>query len=94
VLLHGDLTAVNVLDGGQSRGLVAIDPAPCVGDPAFDAVDLVFWRAEDVAAIEARADQLEGPVLEWCAAFAPMVALELAEASGGPRAQIDALLAL
>ena len=45
VLLHGDLTPVNVLDGGTGRGLVAIDPAPCMGDPAFDAIDLVFWRA-------------------------------------------------
>ena len=29
VLLHGDLTPVNVLDGGEERGLVAIDsPLP------------------------------------------------------------------
>jgi streptomycin 6-kinase len=40
VLLHGDLTPANILDGGVARGLVAIDPAPCVGDPAFDGVDL------------------------------------------------------
>ena len=38
VLLHGDLTPANVLDGGEQRGLVAIDPAPCLGDPAFDVV--------------------------------------------------------
>ena len=44
VLLHGDLTPVNVLDGGE-RGLVAIDPAPCLGDPAFDAIDIVLWQA-------------------------------------------------
>jgi len=31
VLLHGDLHAGNVLDGGVGRGLVAIDPRPCVG---------------------------------------------------------------
>ena len=30
VLLHGDLHPGNVLDGGGSRGLVAIDPRPCV----------------------------------------------------------------
>jgi streptomycin 6-kinase len=101
VLLHGDLTAVNVLDGGPRRGLVAIDPAPCLGDPAFDAVDLVFWRAEDVETIATRAEELErdtaaeaGRLLDWCAAFAPMVALELAEAPDSSRAQIDALLAL
>jgi streptomycin 6-kinase len=38
-LLHGDLTRSNILDGGVRRGLVAIDPAPCLGDAAFDAVD-------------------------------------------------------
>ncbi|MGZ8761136.1 MAG: aminoglycoside phosphotransferase family protein [Aeromicrobium sp.] len=37
VLLHGDLTPSNILDGGAERGLVAIDPAPCLGDAAFDA---------------------------------------------------------
>jgi streptomycin 6-kinase len=39
------------LDGGVERGLVAIDPAPCRGDPAFDAVDPVYWRADDVDTI-------------------------------------------
>src|SRR5262249_24303228 len=57
-LLHGDLTPVNVLDGGPERGLVAIDPAPCIGDPAFDAVDLLYWRATDGETIAARADAL------------------------------------
>jgi streptomycin 6-kinase len=38
VLLHGDLTPSNLLDGGDERGLVAIDPAPCLGDAAFDAI--------------------------------------------------------
>jgi streptomycin 6-kinase len=33
VLLHGDLHLANVLDGGPARGLVAIDPRACVGDP-------------------------------------------------------------
>jgi streptomycin 6-kinase len=31
------LTPSSILDGGAERGLVAIDPAPCLGDPAFDA---------------------------------------------------------
>lgn len=39
VLLHGDLHPGNVIDAGPPRGLVAIDPRPCAGDPAFDAVD-------------------------------------------------------
>lgn len=89
VLLHGDLTPANTLDGGRERGLVAIDPAPCVGDPAFDAIDFVLWRADDVATIEARAEQLAagigadaGRLHDWCAAFAAMVALEVAEGGG------------
>ena len=58
VLLHGDLTPVNILDGGAERGLVAIDPAPRLGDPAFDAVDLVLWPAASVDTIVERAEQL------------------------------------
>jgi streptomycin 6-kinase len=42
-VLHGDLTPSNILDGGAERGLVAMDPAPCLGDAAFDAVDLILW---------------------------------------------------
>jgi streptomycin 6-kinase len=101
VLLHGDLTAVNILDGGEDRGLVAIDPAPCLGDPAFDVVDLVFWRAHDSATIELRAEQLArgigadaGRVLAWCSAFAGMVALEIAEASDSQQPRLQPLLAL
>ena len=100
-VLHGDLTPVNVLDGGDERGLVAIDPAPCVGDPAFDAIDLVLWRAEDVGTITARVEELApaigaeaGRLRDWCAAFAGMVALEIAEASGGFSAEVEALVAL
>jgi streptomycin 6-kinase len=101
VLLHGDLTPVNVLDGGAERGLVAIDPAPCLGDPAFDAIDLVFWRAEDAETIAVRAEQLAPAVradasrlLDWCAAFAGMVALEIAEASDSAHKQVESLVAL
>jgi len=49
---------VNLLDDGGERGLVAIDPAPCLGDPAFDAIDLVFWRADDAGTIATRAERL------------------------------------
>jgi streptomycin 6-kinase len=101
VLLHGDLTPVNVLDGGAERGLVAIDPAPCLGDPAFDAIDLVFWRAEDAETVAVRAEQLAPAVgadatrlLDWCAAFAGMVALEIAEASDSVHKQVESLVAL
>jgi len=88
VLLHGDLTPVNVLDGGAGRGLVAIDPAPCAGDPAFDTVDLLFWQVDDLAGLIARATELAARLdlsaermVRWCAAFAPMAALERAEAT-------------
>lgn len=101
VLLHGDLTPVNILDGGEERGLVAIDPAPCVGDAAFDAVDLVLWRADDVDTIAARAERLAAAtggvdaerVVAWCAAFAAMIALELAATSADTRARVEMLVA-
>lgn len=100
VLLHGDLTPSNILIGGEERGLVAIDPAPCIGDPAFDVVDLVLWRADTVETVERRADQLAivmdvdaSVVFSWCVAFAGMNALELAS-GGGPSAQIDVLVEL
>lgn len=101
ILLHGDLTPANVLEGGEERGLVAIDPAPCLGDPAFDAIDLVFWQAEDAGTIAARAERL-APAIgakperlhEWCSAFAAMVALEIAEASVDARERVEPYIAL
>jgi streptomycin 6-kinase len=101
-LLHGDLTPNNILDGGKQRGLVAIDPAPCLGDDlAFEAIDLLLWQADDVDLIAARAEQL-APVIEvdahrlldWCTAFAGMVALELAEAPNSRRERIEAAVTL
>jgi streptomycin 6-kinase len=101
VLLHGDLTPVNVLDGGLTRGLVAIDPAPCIGDPAFDAIDLLLWQADDVQTIAARAEELAGSIgadarrlIQWCAAFAAMTALEVAEASAASPGRLALLLTL
>jgi streptomycin 6-kinase len=101
VVLHGDLTPVNILIGGPDRGLVAIDPAPCFGDPGFDIIDLLLWKAEGLETVTMRAEQLAPQVgvpvdhaLTWCAAFAPMTALELAEASPSPPPVLDWLLAL
>jgi streptomycin 6-kinase len=101
VLLHGDLTPVNILDGGEERGLVAVDPAPCLGDPAFDAVDLVFWRAQDIDVIEDRSGRLApaigadgSRILDWCTAFAAMVAVELVEAHGTSRPEVEPLVEL
>lgn len=101
-LLHGDLTPSNILDGGKQRGLVAIDPAPCLGDDlAFEAIDLLLWQADGVDLIAARAEQLAPAIdvdaprlLEWCTAFAAMVALELAEAPNSPRERIEAAVTL
>jgi streptomycin 6-kinase len=101
VVLHGDLTPVNVLDGGPERGLVAIDPAPCLGDPAFEAVDFVLWRAKDLDAIAARAEALAPAIgtdprrlLDWCTAFSGMIAVELAELPGTSRDEVEPFIAL
>jgi streptomycin 6-kinase len=101
-LLHGDLTPSNILDGGAQRGLVAVDPAPCLGDDvAFEAVDLLVWQADDVETIVARADLLAPAIgadtshlLEWCTAFAAMVALELAESPTAAPDRVRTYLAL
>ena len=56
---------------------------------------------EDAETIAARTEQL-GPaigadgarLLQWCSAFAAMTALEMAEAPGGSRAQVEHFIAL
>ncbi|WP_117214726.1 aminoglycoside phosphotransferase family protein [Allorhizocola rhizosphaerae] len=99
VLLHGDLHLGNVLDGGPSRGLVAIDPKACVGDPCFDAVDYVVSGAGHEG-VEARCQQvaaacgLDGDRLyAWSRVIAPMFAIAYLT-YGGPEPAIDELLAL
>ena len=100
MLLHGDLHPGNVLDGGAGRGLVAIDPRPCVGDGAVDVVDWVFWGVDDPGDWEPRSRDLAAALgldherlWAWCAAFAAMLAT--AEAAGGATAgRVAALLAL
>lgn len=98
VLLHGDLHLGNALDGG-AKGLVAIDPKVCVGDPCFDAFDLVVdgagregvdARCERVAA----ACGLDGDRLyEWTKVNATLHAI--GRLSGGGRDQVvDELLAV
>jgi streptomycin 6-kinase len=80
VLLHGDLHLGNVLDGG-ARGLVAIDPRACAGDPCFDAVDYLLDGAGlegvDVrcAALAAVSGLDAGRLFAWCRAVAPVVAI-------------------
>lgn len=80
VLLHGDLHPGNVLDG--ARGLVALDPRPCVGDPAFDLIDWVLIGGGDESALKRRARWLAGEacvdsdqLLAWCGCTAVLVAI-------------------
>jgi streptomycin 6-kinase len=101
VLLHGDLTPSNILDGGERRGLVAIDPAPCLGDAAFDPIDLVLWQAAEIETIQMRSEELAAAIgarperlLAWCTAFAGMAALELAASPDAPSGRVDALAVL
>jgi streptomycin 6-kinase len=101
-LLHGDLTPSNILDGGPQRGLVAIDPAPCLGDDlAFDAIDLLLWQPDDIDAIAARAELLAPSIgsdtshlLDWCVAFAAMVALESAGSATSDPVRVQTYLML
>ncbi|MET0134974.1 MAG: aminoglycoside phosphotransferase family protein [Kibdelosporangium sp.] len=99
VLLHGDLHLGNVLDGGPSRGLIAVDPKACTGDPCFDAVDLGVAGAGHEG-IESRCERvatacaLDGDRLyAWSRVIAPMAAIAHLT-SGGPEPVIDELLAL
>jgi streptomycin 6-kinase len=101
-LVHGDLHPGNVLDGGPGRGLVAIDPRACAGDPGFDAVDLILWGAETTAAARARIAAValhagDDPerLGAWCAALAAMSAASLARRPRpGTASRIETLLAL
>jgi streptomycin 6-kinase len=100
VLLHGDLHPGNVLQGGAARGLVAVDPRPCVGEAAVDAVDWVFWGVDDPRGWKPRSRDLElalgvdrERLWAWCAAFAAMLAASRA-AHGAAAEEVAALLAL
>ena len=81
VLLHGDLHLGNVLDGGPARGLVAIDPRACVGDPCFDAVDYALDGAgldgvgNRCAALAPAAGLDPDRLYAWCRAVAPIIAI-------------------
>lgn len=99
VMLHGDLHPGNALDGGPSRGLIAIDPKLCVGDPCFDAVDLVAMSAGGEG-VDSRCDRmasacgLDGDRLHaWAQVVAPMFAISHIR-DNGPEAAIEELLTL
>jgi streptomycin 6-kinase len=94
-LLHGDLHPGNVLEG--AAGIVAIDPRPCVGDPAFDAVDWALWpvsrgaRLEDAIAALGAMPALDTRLRAWCGALAVLPALGLLRRHG-PTAYTGCLL--
>ncbi len=77
VLLHGDLHLGNVLDGG-ARGLVAIDPTACAGDPCFDAVDYVLEGTSSAEIVRRRDELAKAADLDverldaWCRVTAPI----------------------
>lgn len=99
VLLHGDLHLANVLDGGPARGLVAIDPRACTGDPCFDAVDYLLDGAgrdgvgTRCAALAAASGLDADRLHAWCRAVAPIVAIAYLKRPGSRQAVAE-LLAL
>jgi streptomycin 6-kinase len=100
VLLHGDLHARNVLDAGEDRGLVAIDPRACVGDPAFDLIDWVLYDSLDRRTLMRRAERLSGRagvdssnLWRWCGCTAVLVAISQLIRSDVPTEATRTLLA-
>lgn len=98
VLLHGDLHLGNVLDGGP-RGLVAIDPMACVGDPCVDAVDYVLAGVGRRDGIEYRVQALSAAagfdadrLYAWCRVV--VAADSIPALRGGRERVVDELLAL
>lgn len=89
-LLHGDLHPGNLLRVDNGRGIVSIDPRPCIGDPAMDLTDLATIGATSEAEIRNRcrqladiADPIDADRLwHWCRIFAPMAAVSLARRVG------------
>ncbi|WP_166658107.1 aminoglycoside phosphotransferase family protein [Actinokineospora alba] len=93
VLLHGDLHLGNVLTD-DTRGLVAIDPMACAGDPCFDAVDYVL-EGLDRAEMVRRRDELAAAadidvqrLDAWCRVTAPIGATHVS--NPGHRAELAA----
>lgn len=83
-LVHGDLHPANVLRAGSARGLVVIDPRPCLGDRTFDAVDWALARATTTEELAERIQrfcalipELDGDRLRrWCQATAVIIAVQ------------------
>jgi len=97
VLLHWDLHLGNVLDGGPARGLVAIDPRACVGDPCFDGVDYALDGAgldgvgSRCAALAPAAGLDPDRLYAWCRAVAPIIAISRIGHPGNEQAVAELL---
>jgi streptomycin 6-kinase len=97
VLLHGDLHLGNVLDG-EERGLVAVDPICCVGDPCFDAIDFalegttceeILRRRDELAkAYDLDLERLD----RWCRVTAPIAFADASHVKPAHAAAIRAYL--
>lgn len=82
-LLHGDLHLSNILRAGRTRGLVAIDPRPGVGDLTFDAIDWTLDRVTSIDEVYERIDRLcqlvpgldRDRLWGWCQATAVALAI-------------------
>ncbi len=101
VLLHGDLHAHNVLDVGHRRGLVAIDPRACVGDPASDLIDWVLTDAGDEHLMRQRAELLASEVgvdpaalWRWCECMAVLMVISWLARGSDSTAAAKSLLSL
>lgn len=94
-LVHGDLHPGNVLDAGPDRGIVAIDPRPCHGDAAFDAVDWAYLTLSAGGTLDDGLALLPDPARTraWCVALAPLVAMGPLRRTG-PTPFTDAVLRL
>jgi streptomycin 6-kinase len=83
-LVHGDLHLSNILDGGVTRGLVAIDPRPSHGDRVWDAIDMALARVTSVDELDDRIRQLTALVpglaadrlRDWCKAAAVLIVVQ------------------
>jgi streptomycin 6-kinase len=83
-LVHGDLGPPNVLAAGPARGLVAIDPRPCIGDRTADVIDWALARTTSAAGLGERIrglcaaiPDLDGDRLRrWCQATAVISAVQ------------------
>jgi streptomycin 6-kinase len=77
-LVHGDLHLSNILDGGPTRGLVAIDPRPSCGDRTWDAIDIALARVTSAGGLDDRISRISalvpslnaGRLRRWCQATA------------------------